>query len=237
MQARDPITAGRFILDGFRFLFRPPFRMLLLLSVIVSLTSAGVGPGGGAPDQIEWILALGLLAVANYIQIAVTLAAGRPDPDPSADAWIKAAWRRRCFWRYVFTTVVQVGALLVGAAFFGIGLFIAGAIVALGEPAVALERHAPIQAVFRSAQLTKGSRVTSGVVFALLFMIPAIAIQLAVIAELDQKAGSFWTVATVATQILAIAGLIAITRMFVQLGGTPTPPLQEIAPPAPVEVP
>lgn len=53
MQARDPVTAGRFILDGFRFLFRPPFRMLLLLSVIVSVTSARIGLDRNAPDQTE----------------------------------------------------------------------------------------------------------------------------------------------------------------------------------------
>lgn len=237
MQAREPVKAGRFILDGLVSLLRPPHRSLLLLSAVVSVTSARIGVDRSAPDQTALLLSLGLFAVSVYIQIAITLAAGRVEADPSADFWIKAAWRRRVFWRYLFASLVAVGALLIGVAFFVVGLFVAGAVVALAGPAVVLERRSPLHAVFRSAQLTKGSRVAVGVVFAVLFVLPTLGVQAAFIAKLDRTVGPAWIAVTVVAEVLGLAGVIALTRMFVQLGGNPTPPPQQIEPPPRVKTP
>ncbi len=237
MQAREPVTAGRSILDGLGLLIRPPYRILLLLSVIVSVTSARIGLDRNAPDQTELLLSLALFVVSIYIEIAVTLAAGRYEADPSADVWVKAAWRRKVFWRYLFASVVAVAALLAGALAFVVGLFVAGAVVAVIGPAVVLERRTPIPAAFRSAQLTKGSRVAVGIVFAVLFVLPTLGVQAAFIAELDQSLGPAWIALTVVAEILRLAGVIAVTRIFIHLGGSPTPPPEQIAPPPRVQIP
>ncbi len=234
MQPREPITAGWYIRDGLRSLFRPPYRTLFLLSVVVSLTSANIG--GDVADQTALVLSLALFAVSVYLQIAVTLAAGRFEADTSADFWIKAAWRRRVFWRYLFASLLAVAALLFGVVIFVVGLFVAGAVVALYGPAVALERQSPVAAVFRSAQLTKGSRWAVGTVFAVLFVLPNIGVQAAFLAELHETVGPVWIAITVGAEMLGLAGVIALTKMFVDLGGAPTPPPQQIEPP-PVEVP
>lgn len=234
MQPREPITAGWYIRDGLRSLFRPPFRLLFLLSVVVSITSANIGDG--VPDQTALVLSLALFAVSIYIQIAVTLAAGRFEADASADFWIKAAWRRRVFWRYFFASILAVAALLFGAVIFIVGLFFAGAIIALYGPAVALERRSPVDALFRSAQLTKGSRVAVGTVFGVMFVLPNLGVQAAFIAELHETLGPVWIAITVAAEMMGNAGVIALTKMFVDLGGTPTPPPDQIEPPK-IEVP
>ena len=237
MQAREAVTAGGSIRDGLRSLLRPPHRNLLLLSVIVSITSARIGLDRAAPDQTELLLSLGLFVVSLYVEIAVTLAAGRYEADPSADMWVKAAWRRKVFWRYLFASIVAVAALMVGALAFVVGLFVAGAIVGLIGPAVVLERRTPIPAAFRSAQLTKGSRVPVGIVVAVLFVLPTLGVQVAFISELDRTLGAAWIALTVVAEILRLGGVIAVTRMFVQLGGSPTPHPEQMAPPPPVQIP
>ena len=217
MRQAPSIRAGTVIADAFRTLFQAPFRTLLALTVLIAVVADTIGgPKATAEDADIWF-ALALIGVSLYVQIAATLAAGQAEPDASADLWIKAAWKRRCFWRLVVTSVVVVAALVGGLVLAVVGVFFVGAIVALAQPAVVLERRRPIEAVFRSAQLTQGVRVPIGVVFAILFVAPSTALWGASLTTLPRDLGGWWAAVPALAEALGLAATVATTKIFVTL--------------------
>ena len=207
------------MLDALRSLFRPPFRMLVVVNILVALAGDSIaGPGASVEEgDLAWTLVL--LAVSLYVQIAVTLAAGRSDAEPSADAWVKSAWRRRVFWRVVVVSLLSAGALVGGIVLLVVGAFVVGGVIALAQPAAVLERTGPVQAILRSAELTRGVRARTAVVFAVLFLVPTAALWGASVTDTPKAMGAGWVAVPVVVETLGLAGLIACTRIFVVRGG------------------
>lgn len=214
--------------DGFASLTRSPFRTLVLLSVLIAVTSTTFGE---VPDGTEAALSVVLLGASIYIQIAIILAAGRDKPEPSADTWLLGAVRRRCFWRFVGTSLVVVLGLFVGALLLVVGIFFVGALLGLAQSACVLERRLPMDAINRSARLAKEeARVPVGIVFGVLVLFPALATQGVAVAGWADELGFLWPVSLVVGELISAAGTIALTRMFVALGGEATPALDRLAP-------
>lgn len=215
------ISAGAAMRDGFASLTKPPFRGLLFLGIFVSLVASTV------PENTEGATlaaAVVLTALGLYLQIATTAAAGDPNPTASADAWLKEAFARRCFWRYLATSLLVMILVMVGLAGLIVGGFLVGGAVALADPAVVLERRGPADAIARSAELTKGRRGPLVVIFGLLILIPGMGLQLGdLVWDLRALAGDWWPLVPVVVLVLGTAGAITLTRVFLALGGTRVP--------------
>ena len=212
-------------------MFAAPFRTLVALSVLIALTSTTFSD---QPTGTETALSVVLLVASIYIQIAIILAAGRADAETAADPWLRGAFRRRCFWRFLGTSVIVVLGLLTGAVLVVVGMFFVGALFALAQSASVLERRIPMDAIVRSAQLGKGSRWPLGTVFGLFVLVPTIATQGVVLLGWIDELGYLWPPALAVADLLTAAGTIALTRMFVALGGDPSPAPDQLAPPRPV---
>jgi hypothetical protein len=213
-EQRPPISARILVASAFRDLLRPPFSLLLGIGLLISLVESTVV----AADPAATPLALVLLVMWVYLGIAFTLAAASKDPGRSADSWIKAALRRRVFWRAFGTGLVATLLVLAGAVAFIVGAFVVGAIVALAEPAAVLERKNPIEAIRRSAELTRPARVAVGIIFGALVLIPSLV--LLVLPELALNGlGPAGNLAGLALVVLWVTGTIALARAFVTLGG------------------
>jgi hypothetical protein len=227
MQAPARVGASSIIADGFSSLARPPFRGLAGLSILITLTSNSFGT---EVTEVDIALSLALFVASVYLQIALTLAAGRPDVEPSVDLWLRGAVKRRCFWRFIGTSLLLVLALLTGALAFGVGLLFVGALVAMSQSAVVLERPNPMESLIRSARLSRGSRWAIGFVFALLVLAPTAATQLGASQGWPDSLGGAWYAILVASELCSAAGVIALTRAFVTLGGSPTPAPDRLGP-------
>ena len=216
------ISAGAAMRDGFSSLAKPPFRALLLLGIVVSLVANTLPE---TADGTTLLAALVLLAAGLYLQVATTVAAADPDPDRSADVWLKEAFARRCFWRYFATSIlVVVVVLLAGAVGLIVGGFFMGGIVALADPAVVLERRGPADAIVRSNELGKSNRPALIVIFGLLMLIPGMGVQVGgLVWDLRELTGDWWPLVPVVVLALGMAGAIALTRAFMALGGTRVP--------------
>ncbi len=216
------ISAAGSVRDAFSSLLRPPFRGLLLLALFVSLVANTLPTD--ADDAIV-VASLVLIGLALYLQIAVTLAAADPNPTPSVDVWLKLAVARRCFWRYLAASVVVVLTVLAaGVVGIIIGAFIVGGIVSLTDPAVVLERKGPLEAVARSAELSKPARRPLIVVFGALILVPGMSVQVGgFVWDLPAFFGPLWPFVTAVVLVLGMAGAIALTRAFRALGGEMLP--------------
>jgi hypothetical protein len=218
---------------------RPPFLVILVLVLLVSVVADSVSDDWGG---------LVLSIVSLYLQIAITLAAGASDPSPSGDLWIKASFRRRCFFRYLLTvlaTLFLVGApglLLLsflgdtdsGLVASGIGGFVGagmlGGMFALAQPACAIERLWPGAAIRRSLVLSDPARVPIALVFFSLILVPGGLLQLGYALGWRADWGPAWLVVVAVSNMASVWGTIALTRIYVGLGGKTTPPLEPIAP-------
>lgn len=216
------ISAGAAARDGFASLAKPPFRALLILGIFVSLVANTLPESA---DTGTLLAALVLLALGLYLQIATTVAAADPDPKPSADLWLKEAWAARCFWRYFATSVLVVlVVLLSGVVGLIVGGFFMGGVVALADPAVVLERRGPADAIARSSELGKGNRPALIAIFGVLVLIPGMGVQVGgLVWDLRALAGDWWPLVPVVVLVLGTAGAIALTRIFLALGGTRAP--------------
>lgn len=217
MEAKSPpIEARHLITEGLRDVWHPPFAILLALSIFVFVVSASVAQ---QTDDVSLFLAIVLAVTSGYVQIACTLAAGAREPGRSGDAWLVAAVRRRCFWRFVLAELATVILVAAGLLFLVIGAFLVGGVVALAQPAAVLERRGPIEAVKRSAALGRDARRTLSIVFGVFVLGPAIVVQLAYQfgsgAAFDPRA----TIISLPAVVLTTAGTIALARAFVGLGG------------------
>lgn len=222
--SRPPVSAGSSMREGLTALVRPPFSGLTALAIFVSLVSSTI-PVDEADDTA--VIATGILIVASlYLQIATTLAAAEPSPEPSPDVWLKRAFARRCFWRYALTSILVV-LLVVAAGVLGllVGGFVVGGITSLADPAVVLERRGPTDAISRSADLSKPARKPLIAIFGLLVLVPALFMQVGeLVLDLRDGLGVMWPVVPVIVLILGLAAAVSLTRAFVALGGRTTPP-------------
>jgi hypothetical protein len=221
MQTEGPsVRAGDSILAGIKALGAPPFRTLWALSLFLTLVSSSITES--SDDSALWG-SLVLLVISTYVQIAATLAAGRSQPEPRADSWIRGAFARRCFWRFVVTGLISVLLVTVGLFALIIGGFVMGGVVGLAQPAVVLERCLPTNAIRRSAKLSAGARPQIAVVFGATILAPLIATQVVYQLGWDRALGVGWVAATFVSVSLALSGTIALTRAYVRLGGSSTP--------------
>ena len=222
--------ASETIATAFRALVRPPFRVLVSLGVLISLTSTTFSE---EPTGTETLLSIVLLVAAVYLQIAVILAAGSDTPDASADVWIRGAVRRRCFWRFLITSLLVVLGLLAGVLLLVIGVFLVGALLGFAQTAAVLERRVPLDATARSARLAKDHRVVVGIVFALLILVPTGVVQSIPFLGWADPMEPWWLATLTLAEVLTAAGTIALTRLFVAVGGAKTPSMDRLAPARP----
>ena len=234
MSTQAPPRAFGTIATAFRALVRPPFRVLVSLSVVISLTSTSFSQ---EVTETEMILSIVLLVASIYLQIAVILAAGSDSPDPSADKWLRGAFRRRCFWRFLSTTLVVVLGLFVGVALLIVGIFLVGALLALAPIAAVLERRIALDATGRSAELAKEARFTVGFIFGVLVLIPVGTTQTLAYFGVATGMEPWWVASLAVAEVLTMVGTIALTRLFVTLGGDKTPSFEQMAPKKPLPPP
>ncbi|MEA2446925.1 MAG: hypothetical protein QOK47_562 [Actinomycetota bacterium] len=224
-----PVRARRSMADAVKAVGQAPFRTLIGISVLIDLVSNGFDSTLGEGALFLWGI---LFAITVYLQLALTLAAGRPEPEASADAWIKGAFRRKCFLRYFFTGIAVV-IIVVLAAFGGliVGGVVAGGWLSLAQPAAAIERKLPIDALRRSIWLGRGALRPLAAIFTLLVALPSGLVELGSIQGWDKGLETLWMGLSALAVVLAGAGTIALTRAFVALGGEATPSLEKLADP------
>nr|MBA2366934.1 hypothetical protein [Actinomycetota bacterium] len=205
-------------------IFRRPFLILLSLNLLVSLVTASLG--AARTGVATWLL---LAAVTVYVQIATVLAAGSSKPDPSGDAWMRAAFRARCFWRFVIVELFIFVMVGLGLFLVVVGALVIGAYVALSEQAVVLERLGIVQALSRGVDVSQGNRKAVGLIFGVMVLLPNVALPLAYAVGLDDTALER-SVTSAVTVVVSMAGTLALTKAFVDLGGRPSPAPAEIKP-------
>jgi len=206
--------------EGFRDLLRTPYSTVLLLHLLILGASASVGDRS---DGTALLGALLLEVVSTYLLIAMTLAAASKR-DRSADEWIKLSFRRKVFWRYTLTGLVVVVVILVGLVVLIVGGLMLGAVFALAFPVSIQERAWPPTALRRSAALSEGNRVPLGVVFAVLFVLPFSVVIAGGQLGWDEDLGAAWLALGGLGTVTTLAGVIALTRAYIALGGTLTEP-------------
>ena len=215
--ARSKVRAGPVMARGVADLFRRPFVVLLLVSMFLSAVTASLRSDD--TGLVTWLL---LAALTIYVQIATILAASTASPDTSGDPWIRAAFRARRFWRFVAIEIFIFVVVGLGLFLLVVGGFIAGAYVGLAEQALVLERAGITQAIVRSYEVGGEARRTVGIVFGALVLFPNVALPLAYSIGLDDSTVGR-SVASALAALLTMAGTIALTRLFLALGGRTTP--------------
>ena len=213
-----PIEPGRQIVDALRTLGRPPFLILAALSVLVTVVSSRLSSSDNGTLASLVVLAL----VSTYIQISTCLAAADPAPAASADRWLIAAFRNRCFWRFIGTSLLFFVMIVAGVFAVVVGAFIVGGIFALSLPAAAIERQMPLAALKLSAELTRPLRVPVIVIFGVLYILPVGILQL--VAQVTSTNDIWLTVGNAIPPVLQLAALVSVTRIFVATRGLPPPP-------------
>lgn len=216
------IRAGSSIREAFSLLGRRPFRGVLALSVLIALVLESLPEEG---DNTTLLAALLLIVLSLYLQITMTLAAAEETPSESVDVWLKRALTRRCFWRYAAASIlVTVAVVVAGLVGLVVGGLVVGGVLALTDQAVVLEGRSPLEAIGRSAELSKPARLPLAVIFGLLVLIPGLSVQIGTIVwDLEAFFGDVWPLVPIVVIVLALAGTIALTRTYLALGGTVVP--------------
>ena len=218
------LRPGSLIANGLRDLFRPPFALLLLIDLLI------VGALASVSDQVDDASFFGVIiltVVSAFVQIALTMAAASEE-QRSSDEWVKLAFKRRVFWRFILTGIVTIAAVLVGLLAFIIGGLILGAMLGLAQT-VAIQEHAwPSTAIRRSIALSRGHRMPIGSIFAITFILPNALMQAGAQLRWDRELGLAWDALGAAATVLTLAGVVALARAYVALGGKST----EVAPAA-----
>ena len=197
-----------------RDLLRPPFSLIALLELLIYGASASVSQ----IDDVVLFGALLLAVVSAYLQIATIMAASSTS-ERSADEWIKAAFRRRVFWRFALTGMLAITVILLGFLALIVGGLVVGSMLALAQAASVLQRAWPFQAMRSSVALSEGNRIPIGIVFALLFIVPIAVLQTGAELRWDRDLGTAWTAIGAVGPIASLVGVIALTRAYIALGG------------------
>ena len=219
MRAPWRLEAGPLLAGGLRDLFRPPFALMLGLNLLIYFALTSVS---ATVDESGLFGTLVLVAASSYVQIAMIVAAGG-ERNGSADFWLKQAIARRVFWRFILTGFVSVVVILFGFLILVVGGFVAGAMLALAQPASVQERLWPFAAIRRGLELSQGARVPIGTVFGLLYLAPTLLQQVGLSLRWDASLGWGWTLFGALSVVLTSAGVIALTHAYVKLGGAPSP--------------
>jgi hypothetical protein len=223
---REGLSSGRLLAAAARDLIRPPFITLLAIDLFASVASITIV----SDDEASFIAGLALLAISVYITIAVILAAGARHLDPSADAWIRAALRRRVFWRVILAWLFSLILIGLGLVAIVVGGIVVAGYVGLSQVAAVLERAGPADAIRRSSKLTEPARAAVAIVTSLCFLLPGAISQAGVELDWDQALGWVWIPIIIVLRIVSVTGDIALTHAFIALGGEPTPPMSELRP-------
>lgn len=190
-----------------------PFSTLLLISVLVTLVSSSFSEPSNA-TLLAWIV---LYAIEIYIDIAVILAAAEHQPDPSGDRWLRAAFRRRVFWRYF---LISFAVFLVTSLGFVL-LIVPGLIVAgrwgLAQTAAVLDARKETRPIARSIELTEPARSTVAILFGVFLILPVLGLTVA--ENLSDGLGSWALAISLILLILARITAIALAKAYVALGG------------------
>lgn len=218
------LRPGNLLANGLRDLFRPPFALLLLIDLLIFGALASVSDQVDDPSLFGLIL---LTVVSAFVQIALTMAAASEE-QRSADEWVKLAFRRGVFWRFILTGIVTIAAVFVGLLAFIVGGLILGAMVGLAQTVAIQEREWPAPAIRRSIALSKGHRMPIGSIFAITFILPNALMQAGAQLRWDRELGLAWDALGAAATVLTLAGVVALARAYVALGGKST----EVAPAA-----
>ena len=228
MSNRPELRAGSLVAHGIRTLVVRPFLVLVVLALLLNTVTATVPSGAELSSLLTSLL---LAALTVYVQIATVLAAASDTPERSADIWVRAGFKARCFWRFVGVEVFVFVMVALGLLVVVAGGFVAGAYLALAQPAVVLERLSLPKAVSRSVDMSEGNRVQLGIVYGVLILIPSALVPAAYILGLtDSPLTSL--AATLAATVVSTAGSIALTKAFVLLGGAATHPSRRLDAPA-----
>jgi len=220
MSEERAITAGGLIRAAVARLLAPPFLPLFVLSLFVSTVAASFAE---QVDDVSLISSIALAVVSAYLQIGIVLAAAEQNPSPSADVWIKAAFRRRCFWRFALASLFSFVLVAAGLLVLVIPGFIVGAYVSMGPIAAVLERTGPGDSLRRSTALSKPARRAVGTVFGLFVILPNAALQVALYLNADVFPLGLWIGLELITVILFLVALLALSQAFLLLGGEHKP--------------
>ena len=200
-----------------RDLLRAPFVVLLVIDLLVFGALMSMDQIDGAAQLNTLLLAV----VSAYVQIALTMAAGSRS-SRSADEWVKLAFRRRVFWRFALTNIVTLTLILAGFFLLIVGGLVLGALLALSQPASIQQRAWPLAAIRTSIAMSEGNRVPLGVLFGVLYALPTLLLQLGASLAGEGSLSGAWTVVGALGTAAGVAGVIALTRAYVSLGGKPT---------------
>lgn len=196
--------------------FRPPFLTLLILSVLVALVGGTIADPGTA-----FFTTVVLLVIGTYIEIAVILAAagsGAPGADVTADTWIRAAFRRRTFWRYIGTSLLASFVVGLGFILLIVPGFLAAGRLGLGPAVAVLENGLPADAFRRSHQLAGSMRTTVAVAFGLFQVLPSLAS--GILSAVDPEGLRTLLLAVgVVGVFVARVGTLTLVDVFVRQGG------------------
>jgi hypothetical protein len=212
------LPPGRLIAHGLKDLFKPPFALLLLIELLIFGALASV------PDQVDDASLFGailLTVVSAFVQIALTMAAAS-DEERSSDEWVKLALKRGVFWRFILTGIITIVAVFVGLVALIVGGLILGALLGLAQTVAIQERAWPPSAIKRSIALSKAHRMPIGSIFAITFILPNALIQTGAQLRWDREWGLAWDALGAVATILTLAGVIALARAYVALGGKRT---------------
>ncbi|MEA2510116.1 MAG: hypothetical protein QOG21_2198 [Actinomycetota bacterium] len=236
-ETRPTISLRKLAIMGATASFRPPFRTLLFIELLITVVAGSIP--AAATDAAAIIGGLVLVVVSALLQIAILLAAANPEPGKGADPWIVAALRKRCFWRFALTRLVITLMVVLGVALvlligfqlsllwltlFGLVVasawgFVLGSVVGLAEQAAVLERRWPFNAMGRSAELTRPARRPVGILFVLSVVAPNFLAGRFLGLDLLENLGPFRLLPALVAIVVSTAGLIALTRAYVSLGG------------------
>ena len=228
METEPRPNAGSLMLQGVTSLVRRPFSVLFVLSLLVSGVSASLSEA--TDPNASFVSTLILAVISLYLQIAIVAATAASDPAHSADVWLRKAFTRRVFWRYLGAALLAYLIVAIGGLLLLVGALVMGAIVGLAPQAAVLERAGPVEALRISTERSRGSRWLVGTVFAVLFLIPNgllfIITRVAYLEDTSTITGaSLWS--NLLITALTTAGTIAMTRTYVAL--TPQPATAEPA--------
>jgi hypothetical protein len=238
MQETQPVISLRkLVVMGAAASVRPPFRTLLLMELLITVVAATIPTD--ATDAAAIIGGLVLVVVSALLQIAILFAAAHPEPGTKADPWIITALRKRRFWRFALTRllvtlmvvlgvalVLLIGAelselwlTLLGVVVASVWGYVLGSVVGVAEQAAVLERRWPFNAMGRSAELTRPARGAVGVLFVLTVVAPNFLAGRFLGLDFLKSLGPFRLLPALMAIVVSTAGLIALTRAYVSLGG------------------
>ena len=216
---QKPLSAVQLLRPAMGRLLRPPFSMLLLLSLAVSFVSSTFAD---ELDEFDLLMTIVLLFISAFLQIAVILAAADPSPDRSADAWIKEAFRRRVLLKFILASFFSIALIAAGLLALVIPALIIAGMVCLAPMSAVLENAGAGDSLRRSIELSKPARLQLSAMFSLLVLAPYVTLQVLYLTG-DGDVTSLLVALELLSVFLLIWVTIALTQGFLQLGGRREP--------------